>query len=119
MYIMCSFTCTSIDNEKDLRLIIDLFKSCSETLYMYSYGDVTIVGQGLQHYAYAWHLWPLRRKGSFLCQIRCDTIKALVSAVSFSGLSQLKDVKMILIFFSHFSHFSTLTLSDQFLNVKM
>ena len=80
MYIMCSFTCTSIDDEKGLRLIIDLCKSCSETLHLY--GDVTIVSQGLQHYAYAWHVWPLRREGSFLCHIRCDF------AISFSGLPQ-------------------------------
>ena len=30
--------------------------------YIFSHGDVTITGEGLQMLTYAWHLWPLGRR---------------------------------------------------------
>ena len=39
----------------------------------YSFGDVTIAGEGLQILSYARHSWPLIREGSLVCHTYCDT----------------------------------------------
>ena len=39
---------------------------------LYSYGDVTIAGEGLQIFTYARHSWPLSSEGSLVCHTFCD-----------------------------------------------
>ena len=39
----------------------------------HSYGDVTIVSEGLQILTYARHLWQLSCEGSLACHTYCDT----------------------------------------------
>ena len=44
---------------------------------IYSYGEVTITGEGLQM-TYARHLWPLSSEGSLACHTYCDTSPFIV-----------------------------------------
>ena len=46
----------------------------SQSKCFYSYGEVTITGEGLQILTYARHLWPLSSEVFFLaCHTYCDT----------------------------------------------
>ena len=51
---------------------------------LHSYGDVTIVGEGLQNltYMYAWHSWPLSNESSLTCHTHCDTGHLFIMVIS-------------------------------------
>ena len=51
--------------------IIISFSSHSNIFHLF--GDVTIVGEGLQILTYVWHSWPLSGEGSLSCHTYCDT----------------------------------------------
>ena len=53
---------------------LDFFRSfSSHSRIFHSFGDDTIVAEGLQILTYAWLLWPLSREGSLACHTYCDT----------------------------------------------
>ena len=53
----------------------------------HSFGDVTIVGEGLQILTYAWQFWPLRSEGFFYCATHtvAQDIRELVTLIPNAG----------------------------------
>ena len=47
-----------------------------------SYGDVTIIGEGLQILNYALHSWPINSKGSLACHTYCGTVHPFIMVIS-------------------------------------
>ena len=48
----------------------------------YSYGEVTIAGEGLQILTYARHSWPLSSEGSLAWHTYCDTVHLCIMVIS-------------------------------------
>ena len=48
----------------------------------HSYGDVTIIDEGLQILTCTWHSWPLSSKGSLVCLIYCDMGHPFIMVIS-------------------------------------
>ena len=80
-------------------LCLFVWSLLSHLRIFYSYGDVTIAGEGLQiltyarhswqlsseqilTYMYAWHSWPLSREGSLTCHNYCDTCLPFIMVIS-------------------------------------
>ena len=54
----------------------------SHSKIFHSYGDVTIIGEGLQILTYARHLRPLNSEGSLACHTYCDTGHPFIMVIS-------------------------------------
>ena len=54
-----------------LRCRLFLWAVSSFSIISYSYGDVTITGEGLELLTYARHSWPLSSGGSLACNTYC------------------------------------------------
>ena len=48
----------------------------------FTFGDVTIVGEGLQMLTYVHHLWSLISEGSLACHTFCDTGHPFITVIS-------------------------------------
>ena len=54
----------------------------SHSSIFHSYGDVTIVCEGLQILTYARHSSPLSSEGSFMCYNNCDTVQPFIMVIA-------------------------------------
>ena len=63
----------------DFCLIVWVFSS---HLRIYSYGYVTIAGEGLQILTCAWHAWQWSSEGSLVCHNYCDTGHPFIMVIS-------------------------------------
>ena len=82
--------------------------------FFYSFGDVTITGEGLQILTNARHLWPLSSEGSLACQTYCGasiynghlrgpiTLTSLAERLAVElSLPVLNDLGMLWLVFNH------------------
>ena len=54
----------------------------SHSRIFHSYGDVTIIGKGLQIWTYVRQSWPLSSEGSLVCHIYSDTKPPFIMVIS-------------------------------------
>ena len=72
---LCKWRCLEdVHNHfKKSIVIVSVFWSfLSHSRIFHSFGDVTIIGKGLQNLTYARHLWQLSSEGSLACHTYCD-----------------------------------------------
>ena len=63
-------------------LFVCLFGVYRPTQEFYSYGEVTIAGEGLKILTYAWHSWPLSSEASLACHTHCDNGHPFIMVIS-------------------------------------
>ena len=75
-----------VENSVNYRLnlhIVVLFGGFRHTQeFFHLYGNITIIGEGLQILTYTQHSWPLSSEGYLACHIYCDMGHSFTMVIS-------------------------------------
>ena len=69
-------------HEQGGSFVLFVWGLLSASRISYSYGDVTITGEGLQILTRHAHLWPWSSEDSLACSIYCDTGHPFIMVIS-------------------------------------